>query len=146
MFVLGQLFTGKKAMQEIAEAAKKLDGIQNPSVAEQRAFLQSVSNAFRPGQAITQSVEENVNETSDQVKAVAENTGINQAVRNVGANTTNQLQGIQAVNPNTNVGKIDITQPGTGAALGLSPTDQAIAARRGSPLTVPKEQYGELFR
>ena len=146
MFVLGQLFTGKKAMQEIAEAAKKLDGIQNPSVAEQRAFLQSVSNAFRPGQAITQSVEENVNEASDQVKAVAENTGINQAVRNVGANTTNQLQGIQAVNPNTNVGKIDITQPGTGAALGLSPTDQAIAARRGSPLTVPKEQYGELFR
>ena len=146
MFVLGQLFTGKKAMQEIVEASKKLDGIQNPSVAQQRAFLQSVSNAFRPGQAITQSVEENVNEASDQVKAVAENTGINQAVRNVGANTTNQLQGIQAVNPNTNVGKIDITQPGTGAALGLSPTDQAIAARRGSPLTVPKEQYGELFR
>ena len=146
MFVLGQLFTGKKAMQEIVEASKKLDGIQNPSVAEQRAFLQSVANAFRPGQAITQSVEENVNETSDQVKAVAENTGINQAVRNVGANTTNQLQGIQAVNPNTNVGKIDITQPGTGAALGLSPIDQAIAARRGSPLTVPKEQYGELFR
>ena len=146
MFVLGQLFTGKKAMQEIVEASKKLDGIQNPSVAQQRAFLQSVSNAFRPGQAITQSVEENVNETSDQVKAVAENAGINQAIRNVGANTTNQLQGIQAVNPNTNVGKIDITQPGTGAALGLSPTDQAIAARRGSPLTVPKEQYGELFR
>ncbi len=146
MFVLGQLFTGRKAMQEIAEAAKKLDGIQNPSVAEQRAFLQSVSNAFRPGQAITQSVEENVNEASDQVKAVAENTGINQAVRNVGANTTNQLQGIQAVNPATTVGKIDVTQPGTGAALGLSPTDQAIAARRGSPLTVPKEQYGELFR
>ena len=146
MFVLGQLFTGKKAMQEIVEASKKLDGIQNPSVAEQRAFLQSVANAFRPGQAITQSVEENVNETSDQVKAVAENAGINQAIRNVGANTTNQLKGIQAVNPATNVGKIDITQPGTGAALGLSPIDQAIAARRGSPLTVPKEQYGELFR
>jgi hypothetical protein len=146
MFVLGQLFTGKKAMQEIAEAAKKLDGIQNPSIADQRAFLESVSNAFRPGQAITQSVEENVSDASDQIQAVTQNTGINQAVRNVGANTTNQLQGIQAVNPNTNVGKIDVTSPGTGAALGLSPIDQAIAARRGSPLSVQKEQYGELFR
>ena len=112
---------------------------------DQRAFLESVSNAFRPGQVITQSVEENVSEASDQIQSVAENTGINQAVRNVGANTTNQLQGIQAVNPNTNVGKIDVTSPGTGAALGLSPIDQAIAARRGSPLTVPKEQYGSLF-
>ena len=146
MFVLGQLFTGKKAMKEIVEASKKLEGTANPTAEQQRVFLTAVSNAFRPGQAITQSVEESVNDTSNQVRAVAENTGINQAVRNVGANTTNQLQGIQAVNPNTNVGKIDITQPGTGAALGLSPTDQAIAARRGSPLTVPKEQYGELFR
>ena len=145
MFVLGQLFTGKKAMKEIVEASKKLDGIQSPTVADQRAFLESVSNAFRPGQVITQSVEENVSEASDQIQSVAENTGINQAVRNVGANTTNQLQGIQAVNPNTNVGKIDVTSPGTGAALGLSPIDQAIAARRGSPLTVPKEQYGSLF-
>ena len=145
MFVLGQLFTGKKAMKEIVEASKKLDGIQNPTVADQRAFLESVSNAFRPGQIITQSVEENVSEASDQIQSVAENTGINQAVRNVGANTTNQLQGIQAANPNTNVGKIDVTSPGTGAALGLSPIDQAIAARRGSPLTVPKEQYGSLF-
>jgi len=145
MFVLGQLFTGKKAMKEIVEASKKLDGIQSPTVADQRAFLESVSNAFRPGQVITQSVEENVSEASDQIQSVAENTGINQAVRNVGANTINQLQGIQAVNPNTNVGKIDVTSPGTGAALGLSPIDQAIAARRGSPLTVPKEQYGSLF-
>ena len=145
MFVLGQLFTGKKAMKEIVEASKKLDGIQSPTVADQRAFLESVSNAFRPGQVITQSIEENVSDASDQIQSVAENTGINQAVRNVGANTTNQLQGIQAVNPNTNVGKIDVTSPGTGAALGLSPIDQAIAARRGSPLTVPKEQYGSLF-
>ena len=145
MFVLGQLFTGKKAMKEIVEASKKLDGIQSPTVADQRAFLESVSNAFRPGQVITQSIEENVSDASDQIQSVAENTGINQAVRNVGANTTNQLKGIQAVNPNTNVGKIDVTSPGTGAALGLSPIDQAIAARRGSPLTVPKEQYGSLF-
>ena len=146
MFVLGQLFTGRKAMKEIVEASKKLEKNASPTVADKRAFLESVSNAFRPGQVVTQSIQENVNEASDQVKAIAENTGINQAVRTVGANTTGQLRGIQAVNPNTNVGKIDITQPGTGAALGLSPTDQAIAARRGSPLSVQKEQYGKLFR
>ncbi len=145
MFVLGQLFTGKKAMKEIVEASKKLENTANPTVEQKRVFLTAVSNAFRPGQAITQSVQENVNEASDQISAVAENTGVTQAVKNVGANTTNQLKGIQAVNPNTNIGKIDVTSPGTGAALGLSPANQAIAARRGSPLTVPKEQYGELF-
>lgn len=46
------------------------------------------------------------------------------------------------------VGGIDITQPGVGAALGLNPTDQAIAARGRpkSPLSLPKERFGELFQ
>jgi len=130
MFVLGQMFTGKKAMKEIVEAAKKLEKNASPTVADQRAFLESVSNAFRPGQVVTQSIQENVNEASDQVKAIAENTGINQAVSNVAANTTGQLKGIQAVNPATNVGQIDVTNPGTAAVLGLNPSDAAIAARR----------------
>ena len=43
------------------------------------------------------------------------------------------------------VGSIDITAPGVGATLGLSPADQAIATRGRSPLSVPKEQYGGLF-
>jgi hypothetical protein len=145
MFVLGQLFTGKKAMKEIVEASKKLENTANPTVEQKRVFLTAVSNAFRPGQAITQSVQENVNEASDQISAVAENAGVTQAVKNIGANTTNQLKGIQAVNSNTNIGKIDVTNPSTGAALGLSPANQAIAARVRSPLSVPKEQYGELF-
>ena len=145
MFVLGQLFTGKKAMKEIVEASKKLENTANPTAEQKRVFLTAVSNAFRPGQAITQSVQESVNEASDQISAVAENTGVTQAVKNIGANTTNQLKGIQAVNSNTNIGKIDVTNPGTGAALGLSPANQAIAARVRSPLSVPKEQYGELF-
>jgi len=145
MFVLGQLFTGKKAMKEIIEASKKLEGTANPTAEQQRVFLTAVSNAFRPGQAITQSVEESVNDTSNQVRALAENAGVNKAVRDVVSQSTNQIQGIQTANPNTAVGSIDVTNPGTGAALGLSPANQAIAARVRSPLSVPKEQYGELF-
>ena len=145
MFVLGQLFTGKKAMKEIVEASKKLEGTANPTAEQQRVFLTAVSNAFRPGQAITQSVEESVNDTSNQVRALAENAGVNKAISNVTNKTTNQIQGIKAANPNTSVGSIDVTSPGTGAALGLSPANQAIAARIRSPLSVPKEQYGELF-
>jgi hypothetical protein len=145
MFVLGQLFTGKKAMKEIVEASKKLEGTANPTAEQQRVFLSAVSNAFRPGQAITQSVEESVTDASDQLQSVAENAGVNQAVSNVSNNATSQIQGIQAANPNTSVGSIDVTSPGTGAALGLSPANQAIAARVRSPLSVPKEQYEELF-
>ena len=42
MLVLGQLFTGKKAMKEIVEASKKLDGIQSPTVADQGHFRISI--------------------------------------------------------------------------------------------------------
>ena len=145
MFVLGQLFTGRKAMKQIVEASKKLDANPNPTVAEQRAFLQSISEAFRPGQVVTQSAQENVNEASNQIKAVAENTGINQAI----SNTTGQLKGIQAASPSANVGKIDVTQPGAGAALGLSPIEQAIASRQRDPkslLTASVNQFGDIFQ
>ena len=145
MFLLGQLFTGKKAMKEIVEASKKLDDTASPSAEQQRVFLDAVANAFRPGQATTQTIQEGVKDTSNQIQALSESTGINEAVGNIVGQTTNQLQGIQVANPNTAVGSIDVTSPGTGAALGLSPADQAIAARVRSPLSVPKEQYGELF-
>ncbi len=145
MFVLGQLFTGKKAMKEIVEASKKLDNTASPTAEQQRVFLDAVANAFRPGQATTQTIQEGVRDTSNQLQALSESSGINQAVGNIVNQTTNQIRNVQPVNPNTNIGKIDVTSPGVGAALGLNPTDQAIAARRGSPLTVPKEQYESLF-
>jgi len=147
MFVLGQLFTGRKAMKEIVEASKKLEGTASPTPEQQRVFLSAVANAFRPGQAITQTTQEGVRDTSNQVQALSESSGINQAIGNVVSNATNQMQGIQSVNPATNVGKIDVTQPGVGASLGLSPTDQAIASRRKpqSPLSANMEQFGELF-
>jgi hypothetical protein len=147
MFVLGQLFTGKKAMKEIVEAAKKLDDTASPTAEQQRVFLDAVANAFRPGQATTQVIQEGVRDTSNQLQALSESTGINQAVGNIVGQTTNQIRSVQPVNPNTAVGSIDVTSPGTGAALGLNPTDQAIAARRKpqSPLSANMEQFGELF-
>jgi hypothetical protein len=147
MFVLGQLFTGRKAMKEIVEASKKLEETASPTPEQQRVFLSAVANAFRPGQAITQTTQEGVRDTSNQVQALSESSGINQAIGNVVSNAANQMQGIQSVNPATNVGKIDVTQPGVGASLGLSPTDQAIASRRKpqSPLSANMEQFGELF-
>ena len=147
MFVLGQLFTGKKAMKEIVEAAKKLDDTASPTAEQQRVFLDAVANAFRPGQATTQVIQEGVRDTSNQLQALSESSGINQAVGNIVGQTTNQIRNVQPVNPNTAVGSIDVTSPGTGAALGLTPTDQAIAARRKpqSPLSANMEQFGELF-
>ncbi len=133
MFVLGQLFTGKKAMKEIVEASKKLEGTANPTAEQQRQFLTAVSNAFRPGQAITQSVEENVSDANSQLQSISENAGINKAIKNVASNANNQMQGLKSVNTNSNIGKIDITQPGVGAALGINPKDLAYIERRGTP-------------
>ena len=48
-----------------------------------------------------------------------------------------------------NVGKIDVTQPGAGAALGLSPIEQAIASRQRDPkslLTASVNQFGDIFQ
>ena len=134
-------------MKEIVEAAKKLDDTASPTVEQQRVFLDAVANAFRPGQATTQVIQEGVRDTSNQLQALSESTGINQAVGNIVGQTTNQIRSVQPVNPNTAVGSIDVTSPGTGAALGLNPTDQAIAARRKpqSPLSANMEQFGELF-
>ena len=49
---------------------------------------------------------------------------------------------------NTSIGGIDITQPGVGAALGISPANPAIANRGKplSPLSANIGQYGELFQ
>ena len=68
-------------------------------------------------------------------------------------NPNNELSSGSAsfnVSPASNVsaiGNIDVTSPGVGAALGLNPTDQAIAARRKpqSPLSANIEQFGEIF-
>ena len=130
MFVLGQLFTGKKAMKEIVEAAKKLDDTASPTAEQQRVFLDAVANAFRPGQAITQTIQEGVRDTSNQLQALSESTGINQAVGNIVGQTSNQITNVPPPATNTEVGSIDVTDPGVASVLGLNPSDAAIAGRQ----------------
>ena len=65
-----------------------------------------------PGQATTQTIQEGVRDTSNQLQALSESTGINQAVGNIVGQTTNQIRNVQPVNPNTAVGSIDVTSRG----------------------------------
>ena len=130
MFVFGQFFTGRRAMKEVVEAAKKLENNPNPSVAEQRSFLQSVSNAFRPGQAVAQTVEEGVSDTSDQIQSLVENANLPTAVNQGIGQMTNPITNVNPPESNTEVGSIDVTDPAVAATLGLSPSDAAIAGRQ----------------
>jgi hypothetical protein len=130
MFVFGQFFTGRRAMKEVVEAAKKLEKNPNPSVAEQRSFLQSVSNAFRPGQAVAQTVEEGVSDTSDQIQSLVENANLPTTVNQGIGQITNPITNVTPAEVNTEVGNIDVTDPAVAATLGLSPSDAAIAGRQ----------------
>ena len=132
MFAVGQLFTGKKAIKQISDAAKKLDGV-DVTPEQQRVFLESVSNAFRPGQIVAGSVEEGISDVKKQTQAVAENSGIKNVVSQLGSNIQNIKQNITPPSSFSNIGTIDVTQPGVGAALGINPKDLAIMERRGTP-------------
>ena len=149
MFAVGQLFTGKKAIKQISDAAKKLDG-KDPTPQQQRLFLEAVSDAFSSALPQTASglIEEGISDTKKQLQAVAKNSGINNVTSQLTNNMQNSIKSIQPPASNTSIGGIDITQPGVGASLGINPKDQAIARRRNtlSPLSVNKEQYGELFQ
>ena len=139
MFAVGQLFTGKKAIKQISDAAKKLDGV-DVTPEQQRVFLEAVSNAFRPGQIVTASVEEGMSDVNRQVRAVAKNSGINNVVSQLQNNVQNVKQNVTPPSTSSNIGNIDITQPGVGAALGINPKDQAIAGR-----SIPESRQG-LYR
>jgi len=113
-------------------------------------FLEAVSDAFSSALPQTASglIEEGISDTKKQLQAVAKNSGINNVTSQLTNNMQNSIKSIQPPASNTSIGGIDITQPGVGAALGINPKDQAIARRRNtlSPLSVNKEQYGELFQ
>lgn len=132
----------------------------NPEIA--RKYVQAAKAGRGNGEVVNDRVADAVNDAASRLNLGITRTQITSAVprqvlaqavgpqpedRRPPAQTTTGLGSIN-VQPASNVsavGSIDITAPGVGAALGLSPTDQAIAARGKSPLTVPKEQYGGLF-
>jgi hypothetical protein len=94
-------------------------------------------NAFSQGPI--QSAQEGINEGEKQLKSLADSSGITSALKN----TANQVRtnvrplasagtGINVTPPatNTGLGQINVNSPGTGALLGLSPVNQAIASRQ----------------
>jgi acylphosphatase len=90
-------------------------------------------------QAPGQMFQESVSEGADQLEALADNYGITSAIENtanqVRTNVRNQTPantGINVTPPaaNTGLGAINVNSPGTGQLLGLSPINQAIAARQ----------------
>ena len=129
----------------------------NPEVA--RKYVQAAKAGRGNAEGVNDRVADAVNDAAQRIsrkgqigtavprQIIAQAVGPQPEDRRPPTQTTTGLGSInvQPASSVSAVGNIDITAPGVGAALGLSPTDQAIAARGRSPLTVPKEQYGGLF-
>ena len=135
--VLGRFLTSAPYYDQIVKQYK--NGVRTAKTDAERARTlgQAIRNAF--SQAPGQMFQEGVNEGADQLEALADNYGVTSAVQNtanqVRTNVRNQTpagSGINVTPPatNTGLGAINVNSPGTGALLGLSPVNQAIAARQ----------------
>jgi len=135
--IIGRYLTSAPYYKQILKQYK--DGVRTVKTDAERARTlgQAIRNAFSQGPG--QFMQEGLNEGSDQIEALANNYGVTSALKN----TANQVRtnvrpqasagtGINVAPPVTNsgLGSINVNSPGTGALLGLSPTNQAIAARQ----------------
>jgi len=135
--LLGRYLTSAPYYSQIVKQYK--NGVRTVKTEAERAKTlgQVMRNAF--SQAPGQFVQSGISEGADQIKALADNSGITSALKN----TANQVRtnvrppaptgtGINVTPPasNTGLGQINVNSPGTGALLGLSPVNQAIAARQ----------------
>jgi hypothetical protein len=112
-----------------------------------KLFLSMFTEAMAQfsAQAPGQLMQEVVNEGTKQLSAVADNAGLTSELQNlrsslekgVNQNRTNVRNqtpagtgmNVQPASTNTGIGAIDVTDPSTALALGLSPSMQAIASR-----------------
>jgi len=135
--VLGRFLTSAPYYDQIVKQYK--NGVRTAKTDAERAMTlgQAIRNFM--SQAPGQMFQEGVNEGADQLEALADNYGVTSAVQNtanqVRTNVRNQTpagSGINVTPPatNTGLGAINVNSPGTGALLGLSPVNQAIAARQ----------------
>ena len=133
----------------------------NPEVAKRYVDMQkNLRRNDANGSAINSRVANTVEDAANKVLNVTDNiarVGRQALAQAVGpgqadgrAQATRVTQTPFTVQPASNVsavGGIDITSPGVGAALGLNPSDLAIASRTRpkSPLTVQNLNFSELF-
>ena len=135
--LLGRYLTSAPYYKQIVKQYK--DGVRTVKTDAERARTlgQAIRNAFSQGPG--QFMQEGVNEGADQIEALANNYGVTSALKN----TANQVRtnvrpsasagtGINVAPPvaNSGLGSINVNSPGTGALLGLSPVNQAIASRQ----------------
>ena len=125
--LIGQFFTGKKAIDDIIKAGNALKGGGEEA---KRKFTATIRDVLRAGQGVTQLTQEGVEDTNQQLRALAQNTGATQALNTGIGQITNPVRNVAPPAANTNLGNIDITDPGTAAVLGLDPSDAAIAGRQ----------------
>tara|TARA_R110002095_G_scaffold117804_1_gene102704 strand:- start:565 stop:3453 length:2889 start_codon:yes stop_codon:yes gene_type:complete len=135
--LLGRYLTSAPYYKQILKQYK--DGVRTVKTDAERARTlgQAIRNAFSQGPG--QFMQDGLNEGSDQIEALANNYGVTSALKN----TANQVRtnvrpsasagtGINVAPPvaNSGLGSINVNSPGTGALLGLSPVNQAIASRQ----------------
>ena len=125
--LIGQFFTGKKAIDDIIKAGNALRGGGEEA---KRKFTDTIRDVLRAGQGVTQLTQEGVEDTNQQLKALAQNTGVTQAVNRGIGQVTNPIRNVAPPVANTNIGNIDVTDPGVASVLGLNPSDAAIAGRQ----------------
>ena len=134
--LLGRYLTSAPYYSQIVKQYK--NGVRTAKTDAERARTlgQAMRNAFSQGPG--QFMQEGINEGADQMEALANNF-VQEKTANL--NRTNVRPPAPAgnginVNPpanNTGLGAINVNSPGTGALLGLSPVNQAIASRRQQP-------------
>ena len=110
-----------------------------------KLFLSMFTEAMAQfsAQAPGQLMQEAVNEGTKQLSAVADSSGLTSELQNLRSNVergVNQTRtnvrpnplgmNVQPASNNTGIGNIDVTDPSTALALGLSPSMQAIASNR----------------
>ena len=110
-----------------------------------KLFLSMFTEAMAQfsAQAPGQLMQEAVNEGTKQLSAVADSAGLTSELQNLRSNVergvnqnrtnvrSNPLgMNVQPASNNTGIGNIDVTDPNTALALGLSPSMQAIASNR----------------
>ena len=135
--IIGRYLTSAPYYSQITNQYKNGVRIAKTDAERARTLGQAMRNAFSQGPG--QFMQEGISEGADQIEALADNYGVTSALKN----TANQVRtnvrpqasagtGINVAPPVTNsgLGSINVNSPGTGALLGLSPTNQAIAARQ----------------
>jgi hypothetical protein len=102
--IIGQLFTGKAARQQITDAYRATNNIPN----ERRSkILGSVINGILR-QSSVQQLQSGVDETTNQARAIIKNTP---QLQNVGNQLSNIQQNISQPNPASGLGQINVGQP-----------------------------------